>query len=79
VNQSRQDKIHIYDDEEVKVAYVSDGTVYTIGDDRQIATLRGENLHAMDGQLLGHLTPVGNIHGVDGATPEAFMKLVRGE
>jgi hypothetical protein len=79
MSQSLQDKIHIYDDEEVKVAYASNGAVYTIPEGTKIATLRDENLYTLDGQLLGHLTPVGVVRGVDGATPEAFMRLVKGE
>jgi hypothetical protein len=80
VSPQSEGKIYIYDDDEVKVAYAAtNGDVYAISNFRKMANLRDGNLYTLDGQLLGYLTPVGAVRGVDGDTPDAFMRLVKME
>ncbi|HXP07755.1 MAG TPA: hypothetical protein VN828_04630 [Acidobacteriaceae bacterium] len=64
------------DEQGAKVAVALGGTIFTVSDGRQIATLRGGSVYGMDGQLLGRLTPSGVVLREDATYSQAFLRLV---
>lgn len=71
-------KLCIYDAEGTEVAYVNNGIIYATSSGRRIGSILGGVIHGVDGQKRGRRTPFGSIRGMDGATPDAFMRLVKG-
>ena len=58
------------------MAYVYNGLVYAVAGGHQVGSLRGGNVHNVDGQLFGRLTPRGVVVHEDGSVSEAFLRLV---
>jgi hypothetical protein len=72
-------KLCIYDQGGTEIAYVTNGIIYATSSGHRIGRILGGVIFGVDGQKLGRRTPFGSVRGVEGATPEAFMRLVKGE
>jgi hypothetical protein len=71
-----QKKLSICDDDGAEVAYTLGGVVYDVPNGQQIANLRSGKLYAVDGQLLGILTPSERFAVSDGKPAADFLRLL---
>ena len=72
-------KLCIYDAGGTEVAYVTNGVIYTTSSGQKIGRILGGVIYGVDGQALGRRTPFGSVRGIEGASPDAFMRLVKGD
>jgi hypothetical protein len=72
-------RLCIYDAGGTEVAYVTNGIIYATSSGLKIDRILGGIIYGVDGQALGRRTTFGSVRGMEGATPDAFMRLVEGE
>ena len=72
-------RLGIYDSGGIEVAYVTNGIIYTTSSGHLIGRVLGGVIYGVDGQALGRRTPFGSVRGIEGASPDAFMRLVKGD
>jgi hypothetical protein len=72
-------RLCIYDAGGTEVAYVNNGIIYATSSGLKIGRILGGVIYGVDGQALGRRTTFGSVRGMEGATPDAFMRLVKGK
>ena len=75
----RLDRLCLYDEGGTEVAYVTNGIIYTTSSGLKIGRILGGVIYGVDGQALGRRMTFGSVRGMEGATPDAFMRLVKAE
>ena len=73
------DRLCIFDEDGTEVAYVTNGIIYATSSGHMIGRVLGGVIYGVDGQALGRRTPFGSVRGIEGASPDAFMRLVKGD